>query len=373
MVSSQVPNSGDKSDERFITMMHILESFSYLGMFVMVLFYGIMIREFFRLKRAKIARCVILQTGNGHGRTHLCFAGYGQSAGAFQYLIDQKAFSSHDQVLYIPRRANELSTTEFYPISWITLGKQISETIRIIKELMEAGDVPKEFSVIGHSAGAVMAQAVAAHFPGHVNAVTLLCPPPHQRFSLLRNWTFWKNGGLRALFPAFVALFLPWRGFTPNAKIVRGLFTGPRIGRETLLLFKSELVAESTLTFLGLLFTYRGKYLALAKNRGYRATVSYIICPSDAIFKAEEQKFSALMQPTGQVFELSEDTPHCFWLESHPAKFNHNIEVIRQALRLFTPAEPNNEFDVNLDIAGHSNTTDETNVISLRRRPPQRH
>ncbi len=279
-------------------------------------------------------RVTVLQEGSPGGKTFLLIAGFNQPVTSWQFLLDDQVFDPKDRILALPRRLNEVIRGKhlFYPLGWIGFKAQTEDAIGCIKALTKSGEIPSQFWVIGHSLGASIAQNMAEALPKAVIGLTLLCPPPNKRFSLLTHGQFWLKGGLLALVPATLGLLRITWGFKPWQVSIRGLYTGPKVDRATLQAYQDSLVADSTAAFISLLFFYKGGALRRAINNGYAGQTHVVLCPGDNIFRAEDIRADRLLEPERIQYELSSTTPHCIGFETNPEIRGLNSQLLRLAI-----------------------------------------
>ncbi len=305
-----------------------------VAIIALALFISLNVSNYIEANLWELAKVQVLQEGSKGGKIYLLIAGFNQPTSSWQDLVDGEVFKPHDRVLALPRRFNELVPGRhwLYPLAWVGFDGQTTLAIQCIKVLINNGQIPKHFWVIGHSVGAGIAQSIAEALPNSVIGLTLANSPPHERFKLTTNWSFWHNGGLLALIPATLGLLRITWGFKPWSATVRGLYTGQKVDNVTLRAYQADLLADSPAAFIGLLFFYKGGALKRAREKGFNGPIHYVICPGDTIFRADDIRVSAQMEPRGEVHELASTTPHCFQFETDPEAKRGNYAILRQAI-----------------------------------------
>lgn len=260
-----------------------------------------------------------------------CFiAGFGQPMSSWRYILDEVMTDPHDGVVIIGRRC------EADPgyVALTSLSDQVEEVDAALNWLTDHSLRGLQIILVGHSVGGLIAREVAVRHLEQDPGLIQIAPVPSQRFALLRNWSFWKNGGFAAGLAGPMGV-VNARGFIPPSVSVRGLFTG-KIPETDFWEYYSSLVPDSVRIFVELLLTYDGTktWNTLKKNlKGYNTIV---VAPADKIIP--RKRLEAMAGKQGDLRYLAHATPHCTQFASE-ADRHYNRGILRDAFGIRTGTE----------------------------------
>lgn len=285
-----------------------------------------------RLTRTVDRQIHTLQEGRSTGRTILVLEGCNQRDGTANWLVGNHIIGPHDRVLLLKRRYHESHDAPWwYAKSWIPLWLQFTEVLAAVREAIQKDQLPPGFDVAGHSVGCIMAKRLAEALPRVVDRVIMLDPPTEERAELTKNWQFWKQAGFRALLHSVWTLIVFWRGFTPQTMVTRCCYLLPETKEDEVLAFRRMMLADSTLTFYGLLW-YKGGELERAQAKGWQGKALYIATPDDLLFPIGLVIRDATVRSQFARFvSLGDNTPHCFWF-ADKATNELNAARVRDAI-----------------------------------------
>lgn len=290
------------------------------------------------LHNLKVGRreIVTLQEGKGgFSNTIIMLAGYAMPVESWEWTV-KHSIHKNDRVLGFRRRYQENHTWWLWPISWAPNWWQKREVRTMMARLLEddhKAGIITQYTVVAHSFGCTMAYHLLKEFPKQViKRCVPICSPTPARSGFLLHGQFWANARIAGPVQSFIMLILFCVGYYPTKRIMRRLFTGPRVNEAELAKLHANAVRESSIVFYSHLLFERGLDLRQAAINGWNGELIFVLCPTDPIFRAEDIKTMASMRPCGQVYELGQQTPHCFWLESDPTTAHMNAAALALAI-----------------------------------------
>jgi len=235
-------------------------------------------------------------------RLFFLISGYNQSAMTWEKFQESVILHEDDGVAIICRR--EYSPRRYVGLT--SLADQINEVEAAILWLMQQpGFANTKPFLIGHSVGGLIAREIVARNTDMFEGLMQIAPVPTQRFALLTNWSFWRNGGFIAAFMALWGI-VNGRGFVPPPYAVQGLYTGA-IPEEMLDQYMRKLIPDSVRVFIELLFFYDGREAWDKVTTHMHGTNVILVAPNDTIIPERALKEMGAKY----LFYLSPGTPHC--------------------------------------------------------------
>lgn len=271
-----------------------------------------------------------VKEGKATGRLFVLIGGFGQPIESWRTFC--QALNDEDQVITLSRRLLENNLWTILPVSWAPTIIQKWVMAGYLHNLLSNPNCPRKVTLVAHSAGGLLADYLAGEFPNRVGAVILLNSyPVGQRGALLTNGTFWREGGLRAVPTAVLALLMFWRGMKPNKAVSNSLFASNQLSEEENRANHEALVPDSVGQFLGMTLWLKGTRMLALRRKGHKIPTSVIYSHIDPIFRPEDQRAMA-RRLDARLFSWHERTPHCWWLNNEPEVLEHNLNILRQAL-----------------------------------------
>ncbi len=251
-------------------------------------------------------------------RLFFLIGGYNQSAMTWEKFQGSVILHEDDGVAIICRR--EYSPRRYVGLT--SLREQIDEVEAAILWMMQQpGFANAKPFLIGHSVGGLIAREIVARNIDKFEGLMQIAPVPAQRFALLTNWSFWRNGGFLAALTAVWGI-VNGRGFVPPAYAVEGLYTGT-IPEEILERYMRILIPDSVRVFIELLFFYDGAEAWEKVTTHMQGTNVILVAPNDATIPERALK---QMGPK-YVFYLARGTPHCIEFTSD-ALWHRNAQIL---------------------------------------------
>ena len=257
-------------------------------------------------------RHVYVRFGKANKRIFVLVGGYAQPVGSW-YRFIKDVMSPNDTIIVISR-GNDAGNHPGYT-SYTTLGSQIAEVGQIFDWVLHNLLKPNQkVDLIGHSAGALFCRQLTLLFPKNIRDVFQIAPLPENRWSIIKNASFWQNGGFSALTSTIRGLFIEsGEGVLIPYKPAKTLFSSPLTEPSVFASYYGTLLRDSVIAFFQMALTYSGGELIKAKSKGWEGNNTVFYCSGDAIMNFVDSR-AMTINGQGQLVILPQITPHCFTL-----------------------------------------------------------